>query len=121
VLTGGCPLRCGYCHMEGDLRGAAHGRELTTDEWVGLLQAALRNGIRKVKLLGGEPFRRPDLERIIAAVRAAAPEVDLSVITSGVANPDRLDAAFAVSVAAVASLAPRHVRPPRRRVGPGGG
>lgn len=98
VVTTRCPLSCDYCHMEGD--PAQPGREggLTTAEWLGLLGAALDNGVRKLKFLGGEPLVRRDLPTLITALRAEDAELDLSLITSGVAPCERLEACFAAGL-----------------------
>ena len=41
-------------------------RELTTDEWKGLLKSAWAAGIPHVTFTGGEPTRRPDLAELVA-------------------------------------------------------
>ncbi len=90
IVTTACPLACTYCHAEGsrpDGRG-----DLPLDELVALLDVAVARGVRKIKLLGGEPLARPDLPELIR--RVARPDLDLSMITSGVARPERLDACF---------------------------
>ncbi|MFZ5476827.1 MAG: radical SAM protein [Myxococcota bacterium] len=83
VVTTRCPMACAYCHMEGDpaVRGAEGG--LPTDTLVALLRAGVQSGVRKLKLLGGEPLLRADLPAVIRAV--ARPDLDISVITSGTA------------------------------------
>ena len=103
VVTTACPMACTYCHMEGDppvgvSGGAVQRGNLTTDEWVAILEVAVQSGVRKVKFLGGEPLSRSDLPEIIRRVRAIDREVDLSVITSGVASVERLDACFAAGL-----------------------
>lgn len=97
VVTGRCPLACRYCHAEGDrmpmelkLRPAG----LPCADLAGLFRVAARAGVRKVKLLGGEPLVRGDLPDVVRALRAAMPAGDLSLITSGAADADRLQAAF---------------------------
>lgn len=94
VVTARCSLACAYCHAEGDRAtdGAAGG--LPLDELVPMLRAGVANGVRKLKFLGGEPLLRRDLPAIIAGVRADAPHLDLSLITGGAVDPDRLDACF---------------------------
>lgn len=94
VVTTRCPLACTYCHAEGappDKRG-----ELPLDELVALIRVAIDQGVRKIKLLGGEPLARRDLPELIAAV--ARPGVDLSLITSGAVPADRVDACFAAGL-----------------------
>ena len=93
VATTACPLRCPFCHAEGDSwDGGA--RELEGSALCRLLEAAAAVGIRKFKFLGGEPLARQDLPELIGAVRSASPSADVSVITSGVVAPRRLERAF---------------------------
>lgn len=86
-----CPLRCPYCHREGE-KGHTHAPD--TDSLVRRADAAYRAGVRKLKLLGGEPLLRPDLPRVIRGILAAAPDCDLSIITSGAVPPRFLEDAF---------------------------
>jgi cyclic pyranopterin phosphate synthase len=94
IVTTRCPLACTYCHAEGS-RPDAHG-ELPLEELVALLNVAVSQGVRKIKLLGGEPLARKDLPELIAAV--ARPGLDLSLITSGAVRADRVDACFAAGL-----------------------
>ena len=97
VVTTSCPLRCDYCHMEGDPWSGGP-RGLDGETLSRLLEAAARCGIQKFKYLGGEPLVRRDLPEITARLRAAAPEADISVISSGVAAPERFAALFAAGL-----------------------
>lgn len=91
VVTTACPLRCPFCHMEGD---PASARPLPASTLASIVAAGVANGVRKIKLLGGEPLARADLPEVVASIRAVAPVADLSLITSGVAPVARLDACF---------------------------
>jgi len=84
--------------MEGD--PALPGQEggLSTEDWCSLLHAALDNGIRKLKFLGGEPLLRRDLPDIIRSLRARDGEADLSLITSGAAPRKMIDDCFAAGL-----------------------
>jgi len=59
-----------------------------------MLHAGLDNGVRKLKLLGGEPLLRTDLPHIISSLRTRDPDLDISIISCGVAAVERLDACF---------------------------
>lgn len=90
-ITDRCNFRCVYC-MEPDVRFAPTSELLATDEIARVARIAASLGVRKIRLTGGEPTVHPDLARIIAAVRAAAP-VDLAMITNGsLLTGDRLRA-----------------------------
>ena len=96
IVTTACPMQCAYCHGEGDLSTARD--DLSTDDLTAVLQLAIGRGVRKLKLLGGEPLLRSDLPEVVRRVRASAPDVDLSVITSGAVPAERLDALFAAGL-----------------------
>ncbi|GAB4195543.1 MAG: hypothetical protein OHK0013_01820 [Sandaracinaceae bacterium] len=93
-----CPLACTFCHREGDPAVAGRERGLSTETWIVLLQAAVDAGVRKIKLLGGEPLLRSDLPRIVGALHRRDPSLDLSVITSGAVPASRIDALFAAGL-----------------------
>jgi cyclic pyranopterin phosphate synthase len=94
VLTARCNLSCSFCHMEGDPGVDGQRGGLDADELGRLLQGAARAGIRKLKFLGGEPLLRGDLPRVLAPLRAAFPDLDLSIITAGAVDPERLLACY---------------------------
>jgi len=75
TLTLRCNMNCVYCHREGEGRS---GRELTCEEWVRVLRACARLGLRRVKFTGGEPTLREDLPRIIEGIRNRFRDVSLT-------------------------------------------
>ena len=56
--------------------------ELTTDEWLRVIDDAAALGVMQIHLSGGEPLARADLEAI--AARARARDLYVSLVTSGV-------------------------------------
>lgn len=89
VATTRCNHQCAYCHMEGDPQTAG-ATELSADRLVRCVRVATGLGVRKIKFLGGEPLLRNDLEAVIERIRAFTPDADLSVITGGLARPERV-------------------------------
>ena len=89
-LTDRCNFDCIYCHNEGlgDTRGplAPQDHEMSADDVVRFLEVAQEYDIESVKLTGGEPMLRSDLEEIIARVPAA---MDVSMTTNGTFLPGR--------------------------------
>jgi cyclic pyranopterin phosphate synthase len=90
-LTDRCNFRCTYC-LEPGARFAPESGLLTADELVRLARIAAGLSIRKIRLTGGEPTLRPDLDEIAAAVvRDTGCEVAL--ITNGSrGTPERVQA-----------------------------
>ncbi|WP_181686988.1 GTP 3',8-cyclase MoaA [Halorhabdus salina] len=91
-LTDRCNFDCVYCHNEGlgDTRGPMAPREdeLGTAEVVRILDVAAEMGVDAVKLTGGEPLLRTDLEAI---VRRAPEALEVSMTTNGIFLPDRAE------------------------------
>jgi pyrroloquinoline quinone biosynthesis protein E len=62
-LTYACPLHCAYC--SNPLNLADYGDELTTGEWLRVLDEARELGVLQLHLSGGEPLQRRDLVDIV--------------------------------------------------------
>lgn len=90
-LTDRCNFRCVYC-MEPDTQVLPPHSTLTIDQIGALCRVLRRLHVRTVRLTGGEPTLRGDLESIIAAVvEAGIPEVTMT--TNGhLATRDHLQA-----------------------------
>jgi cyclic pyranopterin phosphate synthase len=91
-LTDRCNFDCVYCHNEGlgDTRGPMEPAEdeLSTDEVVRFLEVAAEFDVEAVKLTGGEPMLRQDLEEI---VRRAPSGMETSITTNGTFLPGRAE------------------------------
>jgi cyclic pyranopterin phosphate synthase len=74
-LTQRCNLRCVFCHMEGQL---VSDDELTAAEVETVVRAAVRAGVERVKLTGGEPTLRSDIVEIVRRIAALGPEVSMT-------------------------------------------
>jgi pyrroloquinoline quinone biosynthesis protein E len=79
-LTHRCPLQCSYCSNPLELERV--NKELTTAEWVSVMEQAGAMGILQVHLSGGEPTARKDLEDIVEA--AAKSGLYTNLITAAV-------------------------------------
>lgn len=79
-LTYRCPLQCPYC--SNPLEIAKYQNELSTEDWVRVMQQARKMGAAQIGFSGGEPLVRPDLEELIQEARHLGYYTNL--ITSGV-------------------------------------
>ncbi len=79
-LTYRCPLQCPYC--SNPLEIAKYQDELSTEDWVRVMQQARKMGATQLGFSGGEPLVRPDLEELIQEARHLGYYTNL--ITSGV-------------------------------------
>lgn len=96
AVTPRCNLACLYCHHEGEV-GSPH-RVISADEIAKVISAGADLGIRKVKLTGGEPLLRDDLESILLRL----PEgVEVSLTTNGILLAERAESLAAAGLARV--------------------
>lgn len=90
-LTDRCSLRCIYCMPENTDSSPVFLPEeelLTAGEWLTFAKAAAMAGIRKIRLTGGEPLIRPDLEEIVQGM-ASISQVEQVVMTTNAVGLSR--------------------------------
>ncbi|WP_101599936.1 GTP 3',8-cyclase MoaA [Brevibacterium sp. Mu109] len=84
-LTDKCNLRCTYCMPADGMDWMPPPSLLTAAEVVRLVDIAVAvHGVRDLRLTGGEPLIRPDLEDIIAGVRSSHPDLPIAITTNGI-------------------------------------
>ncbi len=86
-VTDRCNFRCRYC-MPREIFGADYqflprGELLTFEEITRLAGIFTGLGVRKVRLTGGEPLLRHDLEHLVAMLAAVPGIADLTMTTNG--------------------------------------
>ena len=91
-VTDRCNFRCSYC-MPIDMFGHDHqflGRDelLNFEEIDRLVRIFVDHGVQKVRLTGGEPLLRKELEKLIQML-ASIPDVDLTLTTNGAFLADK--------------------------------
>jgi len=82
-VTDRCNLRCTYCMPAGGVALLRHQDIISFDEIVDFTRTAVKMGVSKVRITGGEPLVRRgivDLVRMIAAIEGIN---DLSMTTNG--------------------------------------
>lgn len=87
-VTDRCNLRCRYC-MPREVFGRRfqfleHSELLRFEEIALLLRAFVALGVRDVRLTGGEPLLRRDIERLVAMVKETAGVREVALTTNGV-------------------------------------
>jgi len=91
-LTDHCNLRCCYCMPESAKDFLSPTELMTFDEIITIVKIMARNGIKKVKLTGGEPLLREDLAEIVHALRSI-PEIEqVTLTTNGVLLKEHMKA-----------------------------
>jgi pyrroloquinoline quinone biosynthesis protein E len=89
-LTYRCPLQCPYCSNPIEI--AKYKNELSTDDWIRVMQQARKMGATQLGFSGGEPLVRKDLEDLIKEARRLGYYTNL--ITSGVGMDEARIVAF---------------------------
>jgi GTP 3',8-cyclase len=83
-VTDRCNLRCQYCMPEEEYVWLPREDILSFEEMAWLVDVFADLGVDKVRLTGGEPLLRKDLDRLVAML-AANPRIhDLAMTTNGV-------------------------------------
>lgn len=90
-LTERCNLRCGYCMPEEGVDLTPNGDLLTAEEIERLVRVFASAGVDKVRLTGGEPTVRKDLEEVVKRAASVPGIRDVSVTTNGVTLEKRLE------------------------------
>src|SRR5438477_10930290 len=86
-VTDRCNFRCVYCMPKeifgGDFAFLRRDELLTYEEIARVARAFVRNGAEKLRLTGGEPLLRRDLERLVEMLRGIDGVRDLTLTTNG--------------------------------------
>lgn len=84
-ITLACCFSCKYC---GSKAGHARNNELSTDECMDIARQLADIGCRRVSLIGGEVFMRPDWKKIVTELTTR--KVKVSIITNGFLFSEKL-------------------------------
>ncbi len=82
-ITDRCNLNCIYCHNEGSTGSTG---EMSVETISNIVHVAAGFGVNRLKLSGGEPLLRNDLEEILVSL---PPLKDVSLTTNGVLLKER--------------------------------
>jgi GTP 3',8-cyclase len=89
-LTDRCNFRCFYCLPHGEPPIAPKEQMLSYEEIEYVCEIFVSLGIEKIRLTGGEPMLRKDIETIIAKLTKLKPALhDLALTTNGYFLPER--------------------------------
>lgn len=83
-LTDRCNLRCVYCMPEDGVTQVSHQDILTYDEILRVVRIMAANGLRKVKLTGGEPLVRKNCAGLLAELKKIPGIEKVTLTTNGV-------------------------------------
>ena len=81
-VTERCNFRCTYCMPEKPFSWVPKENLLTFEELFEFIKVAVDEGIKKIRITGGEPLLREDLDKFIKMIYDYAPEIDLAMTTN---------------------------------------
>ncbi|XP_004525397.1 molybdenum cofactor biosynthesis protein 1 [Ceratitis capitata] len=82
-LTERCNLRCQYCMPAEGVQLQSKSNLLTTEEILYLARIFVEQGVRKIRLTGGEPTVRRDIVNIIAKIKSIPKLENIGITTNG--------------------------------------
>jgi cyclic pyranopterin phosphate synthase len=83
-VTDRCNLRCEYCMPPGGVEHKSHGEMLCYEEIAEVVRGAVRLGICKVRLTGGEPLVRKGAAGLVRILRGLEGLEEISMTTNGI-------------------------------------
>ena len=98
-LTDNCNFRCFYCMPEEDYDFTPASRLMQPDEILALAKVFVANGVKKIRLTGGEPLVRKDAAEIIAALGRLP--IELVITTNGTRIAEMLPVFIAAGIKSI--------------------
>lgn len=83
-VTDRCNLRCIYCMPEEGVESLPHEEILTYDEIETLCRCFAKIGVKKIKMTGGEPLVRKDIDSLIGQIKAIEGIRNVTLTTNGI-------------------------------------
>ncbi|PAF45962.1 GTP 3',8-cyclase MoaA [Helicobacter sp. 11S02629-2] len=79
-VTKQCNFRCQYCMPNTPLD--FHEESVGLDKILNFVKICIDNGVKKIRVTGGEPLLRPDLSKFLHDIKSYKPEIDLAITTN---------------------------------------
>lgn len=83
-VTQRCNCRCLYCMPDKPFSWVAHENILSFESLFEFAKIAIDNGVKKIRITGGEPLVRKDVEKFVKMIADYAPNIDLAMTTNAV-------------------------------------
>lgn len=87
-VTDRCNFRCLYCMPLAGIEWLPKAEILSYEEIAGVVRELAPLGLRRIRVTGGEPTLRPQLERLIALLREIPEIDDIALSTNGLRLPE---------------------------------
>lgn len=82
-VTDRCNLRCFYCMPEEGICKRSHNEILRYEEIARIVEEGVKLGINRIRITGGEPLVRPDIEELVGRISSIRGIEDISLTTNG--------------------------------------
>ena len=82
-LTQKCNFRCIYCMPQNGVEDIGHDKVLSYEEMFEFIKICIDNGVKKIRITGGEPLVRKGVENFIKMINDYKPDLDLAITTNG--------------------------------------
>ena len=82
-VTSRCNFRCLYCMPNTPFEWEPKENILSYEEMFEFLRLAIDEGVKKIRITGGEPLLRKDLDKFIKMLYEYKPSLDLALTTNG--------------------------------------
>jgi len=89
-ITDRCNLRCCYCMPAAGVENKKHSEIISYEEIIKIVKTATQMGIKKIRLTGGEPLVRKDIEVLVSELSSLNLE-DISMTSNAVVLAEKAE------------------------------
>lgn len=90
-VTDRCNLRCRYCMPEEGVPSLGHGRVLSYEELFRVAAVAVRLGVSKIRVTGGEPLVRKGIVDFVRSLTSLLQKPEVTLTTNGLFLAEMVD------------------------------
>jgi len=91
-VTERCNFRCQYCMPEKPFSWVPQENLLSFEDLFKFIKIAIDEGVNKIRITGGEPLLRQDLDRFVRMIHDYKSDIDLALTTNGYLLPETAQA-----------------------------
>jgi cyclic pyranopterin phosphate synthase len=93
-VTDRCNIRCTYCMPAGNVQFLPRREVLSFEEIERVVKAVVPLGVNKIRLTGGEPLVRQELDKLVERIVAIEGIEDVGLTTNGILLADQAERLF---------------------------